>query len=291
MQIKKAVITAAGFGTRFFPITKTIQKEMLPILNRPLIDYVVEDCIKAGIEDIVFIIKEGDTQIRDFYSESSSVKSYLSRMGKMDKYPELEKLHKQAKFTFVVQQPSDPYGTATPLRLAKESVINEDAFIMFMGDDFIFNQDGSSEASKMIKHFVNSNSKALATFTPKPRELLSKYGIARVRKKDGFDLLIDIVEKPPLGTEPSNLANISKYIFTPDIFSIFDKQELNEIHNELLITDTLTLFAKDNPVVAYATTGEYLDCGYLEGWLKANLTFASKDSDLLKSLKEFISEL
>lgn len=291
MNIKKAVITAAGYGTRFFPVTKTLQKEMLPILNRPLIDYVVEDCIKGGVEEIIFVIKETDTQIRHFYSESLEVKGYLERMGKMDKYPDLEKLHKKAKFTFIFQKSSDPYGTATPLRLVRSYVEKEDAFLMFMGDDFIYNKDGSSEAKKMIQVFKQSNAKALTTFVTKPKELLYKYGIANTKKVGEFDFLIDIIEKPEPGSETSNLANISKYIFTPEIYSAFEKQEINTIQNELLITDTLTIFAQNNPVVVYPTTGEYMDSGYIEGWLKANLLLASKNPEILKELKEYIEGL
>lgn len=291
MKIKKAVITAAGYGTRFFPITKTIQKEMLPILNRPLVEHVVEDSLKAGIEEIVFVVKQSDTQLRHFYSESQEVRDYLERMGKLDKYPDLEHLHTKAKFTFVEQKPTDPYGTATPLKLVREHVENEEAFLMFMGDDFIYNKDDSSEAGKMIDYFVSSGAKALATFIPRPDELLHKYGIARVKHVGDFDYLVDIVEKPEPGTAPSNLSNISKYIFTPEIFDILEQQDLNPQHNELFITDTVTSFAKGNPVVAYSTGGEYIDSGYVEGWLKANLLLASKDPMLLEELKSYVGTL
>lgn len=287
MKIKKAVITAAGYGTRFFPLTKTIQKEMVPILNRPLIDYVVEDLLKAGIEEIIFVVKDTDTQIQHFYTEASEVKAYLARMGKMDKYPDLARLHEKAKFTFVTQKPTDPYGTATPLRLVRENVENEEAFFMFMGDDFIYNPDGSSEASKMLDLFTKSNARSLATFIRRPKELLYKYGVARTRKTNDFEFLIDIYEKPEPGKEPSNLVNISKYIFTPDVYNALDQQEINPIHNEWLITDTISILAKQSDVVIYPTSGEYLDGGYVEGWLKANLLVASQDKELAKSLYDY----
>lgn len=291
MKIRKAVITAAGYGTRFFPLTKTIQKEMLPILNRPLIDYVVDDCIAAGIEEIVFIVKETDQQLRHFYSESIEVKEYLQRMGKIDKYDALSRLHTKAKITFVNQTSRDAYGTATPLRLAKEYVKDEEAFVMLMGDDFIFNKDGSSETGKMIEYFIRSNASALGSFIRRPKELLVKYGVANVKNENNFDYLINIVEKPDPGKEPSDLCNISKYIFTPKIFDSLDKQEINPIHNEWLITDTISILAKDSPVVVYPTSGEYLDGGFVEGWLKANLLIASQDKELLQNLKEYISAL
>ncbi|MCA9380305.1 hypothetical protein KC675_03960 [Candidatus Dojkabacteria bacterium] len=291
MKIKKAVITAAGYGTRFFPLTKTIQKEMLPILDRPIIDYVVNDCLMAGVEEIIFIVKENDTQLQHFYSESLQVKAYLERMGKMDKYPELEKLHQKAKFTFVTQKSTEAYGTSIPLKLVKDNVKDEDAFIMFMGDDYIYNPDGSSETVKMIKHFEDSGAQALGTFIKRPKELLHKYGVARVRNENNFQFLIDIIEKPNEGEAPSDLVNISKYIFTPDIYDSLDAQIINPIQNEWLITDTLTIFAEDHDVVVFPTQGEYLDGGYLEGWLKANLLLASTDTQLLNNLKEYINSL
>ncbi len=291
MKIRKAVITAAGYGTRFFPLTKTIQKEMLPVLNRPLIDYVVDDCLLAGIEEIIFIVKETDQQLRHFYSESIEVRDYLQRMGKMDKYPALKKLHEKAKFTFVNQTTSDPYGTATPLRLSKPYVHEEEAFVMLMGDDFVFNKDGSSETGKMIEYFIRSNSSALASFIKRPKELLVKYGVAEVKHENGFDYLLNIVEKPEPGKEPSDMCNISKYIFTPKIFESLDKQRIHPTHNEWLITDTIGLLAEELPVVVFPTSGEYLDGGFVEGWLKANLLVASQDKELLQNLKEYISAL
>ncbi|HRN86376.1 MAG TPA: sugar phosphate nucleotidyltransferase [Candidatus Dojkabacteria bacterium] len=291
MKIKKAVITAAGYGTRFFPLTKTIQKEMLPILNRPIIDYIVNDCLMAGVEEIIFIVKENDTQLQHFYSESLQVKAYLERMGKIDRYHELEKLHQKAKFSFVTQKSSEAYGTSIPLKLVKENVKDEDAFIMFMGDDYIYNSDGSSETVKMIKYFEDSGAQGLGTFIKRPKELLHKYGVARVRDENNFQFLIDIIEKPNEGEAPSDLVNISKYIFTPDIYDSLDAQIINPIQKEWLITDTLTIFAKDHDVVVFPTLGEYLDGGYLEGWLKANLLLASKDPQLLSSLKEYVNSL
>jgi len=291
MKIKKAVITAAGYGTRSFPLTKTIQKEMIPVLNRPLIDYAVDDLIQAGVEEIIFVVKEGDTQLSHFYSESNEVKAYLQRMSKMDKYPELEKLHTKAKFTFVEQKPSDPYGTATPLNLVKDYVKDEDAFFMYMGDNFIYNPDGSSEAAKMMDLFSNSRAKSLAGFISKPINVLYKYGVAEIYNENGFDFLKGIIEKPKPGEEPSDLVNLSRYIFTPEVFEILDNQKLNSEHSELFITDTLTIQSETNKVAVYKSEAIYLDGGVLEEWLKANLLLASKDQKFLSSLKEYINSL
>lgn len=291
MKIKKAVITAAGYGTRSFPLTKTIQKEMIPILNRPLIDYAVDDLIEAGVEEVIFVVKPGPNQLRNFYTEDLDVKKYLQKMGKMDKYPELEKLHTKARFTFVEQKPSDPYGTATPLKLVKEHVENEEAFFVYMGDNFIRNLDGSSEAADMKKVFSESNAESLTSFIPMPKEVLYKYGIAKTREENGYDYLVEIIEKPKPGEEPSDLVNLSRYIFTPSIYKILDEQQINPDHSELLITDTLSVQASNSNVVVHSSKAMYLDGGILGDWLKANLLLASEDAELYDSLLSYMQEL
>jgi len=290
MKITKAVITVAGYGTRFLPITKTIQKEMLPILNKPLIDYVVDDCIKAGIQEIIFIVKAGDEQLRHFYSEDRGLYHYLKKMHKLDKYQLVENLHSKARFTFIEQPAEAVYGTATPVKLTREYVENSEAFLVFMGDDFIFNTDGSSEAAKMIELFQKSNVLGLATFYPRPIELLNKYGIAEFFEKDGQKFLKRIVEKPEPSKAPSNLANISKYIFTPEIFDILESQQVSGEHGELLITDTVSELTKKGDVVIYSTSGEYLDGGFILGWLEANLTLAMHDPELKSSLEDLLKK-
>lgn len=291
MNIKKAIITSAGFGTRFLPITKTIQKEMLPILNRPLIDYIVEDCIKAGITEIIFVISEHNNQLIHFYRENHRLYEYLKRMNKIPMYEQVKHLHEQATFTFVKQKDSDTYGTATPVKLSKEHVINEEAFLVFMGDDFIFNTDGSSEAQRMIDVFTQSGAEGLATCVEKPDSLLNKYGIAEIKTDNNFTFLTNLIEKPSLGTAPSNLANISKYIFTPKIFDIIEHQSVNQNSGELFITDSITQLAQNNLVVIHKPVGEYLDGGYVMGWLKANLLVAKSQPELQAELHEMLREV
>lgn len=291
MKIRKAIITSAGFGTRFLPITKTIQKEMLPVLNRPLIEYVVEDCVRAGIEEIIFVVSEHNTQLRHFYSENTRLKAYLDQMHKSQLYPAVEKLHTKAHFTYVIQRDSEQYGTATPVKLAKEQVKDEEAFIVFMGDDFVYNADGSSEASRMIELFNASNATGLATCIEKPNEVLHKYGIAEIRNQGGFHFMKNLIEKPAPGTAPSNLANISKYIFTPEIFDIIEHQVPNEASGELYITDSILQLSHQSDVVIHTPVGEYLDGGYLAGWLKANLTVAQNIPELKAELDIVLSDL
>lgn len=290
MKIKKAVITTAGFGTRFLPISKTIQKEMLPILNRPLVDYVVEDCIKAGIEEIIFVISNHNRQIPHYYSENKRLYQYLKKAGKSDKYEQVKDLHSRAKFSFVKQSEQDQYGTAVPVMLVENMLKNEDAFLVFMGDDFIYKGNGSSEASTMIELFEKSNAEALATFIERPDNLLHRYGIAQTEEKNGFTYLKHIIEKPAPGTAPSNLANISKYIFTPSVFDLIKNQKLDAKSGELYITDTMQTIAEQSSLVIHTTKGEYLDGGDVLSWLKANLRVAKDNPELKKALTKYIND-
>jgi len=296
-MIKKAVITCAGFGTRFLPITKTIQKEMLPILNRPIIDYIVDDCIAAGVEEIIFVVKESEGRlVEHYYTEYRSLKQHLIKMGKYEEYKDKLSLHGQnefgdkIKFRFIIQKLADRYGTAIPVELAKKYLGNEESFLVFMGDDFIFNSDGKNETKAMIELFNNSKSKGLVTCVTKPEDELHKYGIAVVKKENGFTYLNNLVEKPETGTAPSNLANISKYIFTPEIFDIIENQQPNADSGEYYITDSATILAQKNNVCVYTPDGEYLDGGNVLGWLKANLVVANNNPELKEDLRNFIKE-
>lgn len=290
MKIKKAIISAAGFGTRFLPITKTIQKEMLPILSKPIIDYLVDECINAGIEEIIFVVNENDNQIQDYYSEDLYFKRYLERMNKADRYELIENIHLKAKFTFVFQKEEDPYGTAVPVYLAKDFVENEEAFLVVMGDDFFYNADGSNEIVKMIRVFEESESKGLVSCITVPKELVGKYGIAEFREENGYKYLTNQIEKPQPDTVSSNFVTISKYIFTPEIYKYINIEETDPKSGELFLTTAYTKFAKENKMVIYEPTGEYLDSGYVIGWLKANIIVAKNNPVIWKELMPFLED-
>lgn len=289
-KIKKALITCAGFGTRFLPISKTIQKEMLPILNRPIVDYLVEDCVKAGIKEIIFVVSSYNYQVLHFYRENKRLYKYLVEMNKLALYTKIAHLHAQAKFHFVKQDDSVNYGTAIPVKLAKKHLQNEKAFLVLMGDDFLYNSNGSSEVARMIKLYETSRAQALVTCIEKPTDELHQYGVAKIHQKNNLIYLEDLIEKPAPGTAPSNLTNISKYIFTPKIFEIIEQQNPNPVSGELYITDSVAQIAKQAPVVVHLPKGKYLDGGNLLGWLKANLVMAKSKPKLYQQLSEFIKK-
>lgn len=270
MPITTALITAAGFGTRFLPITKTIQKEMLPLLDRPIVDYVVDDLLKAGVTKIVFVISEHNKQLIHYFRENKRLEAYLTSKGKQAEYTELAHLHAKAEFHFIKQPDTDPYGTATPLLLAQPMLKDEPAFFVVTGDDCIYFPDGRSASTEMAAEFARMGAAGAVTCIAKPRAELGAYGVVSYQATQQGRLLQAIVEKPAPAAAPSNLANISKYIFTPAVFEIVKNQSVNTQSGELYITDTLTSLAQIAPVAIYETSGVYLDAGNPLEWLKSN---------------------
>lgn len=292
MKICKALITAAGFGTRFLPISKSIQKEMLPILNRPTIDYLVADCAKANIEEVIIVVKDCESKLlEDFYTKFDSLKEHLEKLGKLDSFQQYLTSYQNLSFRFVTQTKEQQYGTAVPVGVAEQYLKDEDAFVVLMGDDFLFNANGNSEVAQMVQYFKQHQpAQALATCITKPTEELSRYGVAATYEKEGATYLKTLVEKPNPTEAPSNLINISKYIFTPAVFDIIRNQTPNPDSGELYITDSITTLAAEQPVLIYEPTGTYLDAGTVAGWLKANLTVAAADTELKAELKAFLEE-
>lgn len=293
MKITKAIITAAGFGSRFLPYSKSIQKEMLPILNKPMIDYIVDDCVKAGISEIIFIVnKKTRSQIELYYSDDIELDNYLVRMGKLEKRALVGGLSKKAKFTYIEQDNDGEYGTAVPLKLSRKYVENEDAFLLLMGDDFIYNQDGSSEIQRMIEEFEFNHADALVGATRVPLEIINKYGAIKYIEDKAKLFLKGVIEKPEPSKAPSNLVCTSKYIFKPSVYGYIEKQTVNKKFNEWFLTDTLCLMCENERLLVYESKGKYLDTGYILGWLLANITVAlgsdSLRDELLKELKTYL---
>jgi UTP--glucose-1-phosphate uridylyltransferase len=291
MKITKAVITCAGFGTRFLPISKTIQKEMLPILNRPTIDYVVDDCIRAGITDIIIVMNAHNYQPLHYYRENLRLEKYLEKTGKAKLYEKIKQIPYKANFHFVKQTDQDPYGTSIPVKLARKHIENEEAFLYLTGDDFVYTEDQNRcLIAELIDLFQNSEAQAAITCLEIPKEEIYRYGVAEVKQENGFNYLDTFIEKPTSGQTTSNLANVSKYILTPDILELIDRQKPNPQNNEFYITDVILEMAQNSKVVVKNANSYFLNSGEPLTWLKANLIVAGQDENLKADLKKFIAE-
>lgn len=269
-RITKAIIPVAGWGTRRLPITKIIEKSMLPVGNRPLVDYSVQELIKAGVTDIYMVISNVEPcQVREFYKDNLALNEYLKDRGKTDRLELAKTLPDNVKIHYVSQDPSGKYGTAVPVCLAVEEYNIDEPVFVFMGDDFIWNPDGESSAESLLKAVKSENESALIGIS-KPESALLNGGALTI--EDGK--VVKITEKPK-PEQVTGLASVSKYIISPDLL----KEIVEYVHNhdfgpldqEYMITDPFASYIEKGGIMRAAKTdGEYLDGGSLEGWVHAN---------------------
>ncbi len=269
-KITKAIVPVAGWGTRRLPITKVVEKSMLPVGNRPLVDYSVQDLIKAGVKDIYMVVSNVEPcQVRAFYRENLALNKYLIERGKEDKLEKANTLPDDVRIHYVAQDPSGKYGTAVPIALAVEEFKIDEPVLVFMGDDFIWNPGGESAAEALIKAAGGEHSAILGVEIA--RENVEKYGV--LSEKDGN--LVGVVEKPTPEEAPSTLINVSKYILTPDLLAkivdYVNNNDFGPMDQEYMVTDPIEEYINNGGIMKVApTTGEYLDGGSVEGWLHAN---------------------
>lgn len=275
-MITKAIIPVAGWGTRRLPITKIIEKSMLPVGNRPLVDYSVQDLIKAGVKDIYMVIGNAEPcQVQEFYKENLALNQYLIERGKEDKLELAKTLPDDVTIHYTIQDPSGKYGTAVPIAMVVEEYSIDEPVLVFMGDDFVWNPGGESAAEALIKASGGDKSAILGVEIDK--ENVERYGV--LSEKDGN--LVGVVEKPRPEEAPSNLINVSKYIMTPDLLQRIVKyvaeNDFGPKDQEYMVTDPIDDFIKDGGIMKVApTSGEYLDGGSVEGWLHANNVVCGK---------------
>ena len=270
-MITKAIIPVAGWGTRRLPITKIIEKSMLPVGNRPLVDYSVQELIKAGVKDIYMVISNVEPcQVQEFYKDNLALNQYLIDRGKEDRLKLAKTLPDDVTIHYTVQDPAGKYGTAVPIAMVVEEYKIDEPVLVFMGDDFIWNPGGQSAAEALIKASgENGDSAILGVEIEKDK--VEKYGV--LSEKDGN--LVGVVEKPTPEEAPSNLINVSKYIMSPEllkkIVKYVSEHDFGPLDQEYMVTDPIDDFIKNGGIIKVApTNGEYLDGGSVEGWLHAN---------------------
>lgn len=270
-KITKAIIPVAGWGTRRLPITKVIEKSMLPVGNRPLVDYSVQELIKAGITDIYMVISNVEPcQVQEFYRDNLALNDYLIERGKADRLALAKTLPDHVKIHYTTQDPAGQYGTAVPIALVVEEFNLDEPVLVFMGDDFVWNPDGESAAESLINSLQSADESAILGVEI-PHERVDKYGVLSV--KDGQ--LVGVVEKPSVEEAPSNMINVSKYIMSRDLLhrvvDYVKTHDFGPLDQEYLVTDPIDEYIKAGGVMRVApTTGEYLDGGSVDGWVHAN---------------------
>ncbi|SRR6266496_2309723 len=270
LHCTKAIIAVGGFGTRWLPMTKAIEKCMLPVGNRPVVDYLVEDCIKAGLTDIYFVVGEQSEQIRTFYGSNEALYRHLEQKGKQAELKELRRLSSKATFHFVVQGSQLPYGTAVPAMLCERFIKPDEQVVILMGDQFVYNTDGNSEVANLLHEVARCGATTGMSVVHVPKEEVYKYGVVEITRRDHKQFFKRLVEKPSPEDAPSTLNNLSMYVFDHELFGCL--QHIKPTNGEYYIVDALNMYVgqlkKQLPVAT--AKGEYLDCGTVEGWLRAN---------------------
>jgi UTP--glucose-1-phosphate uridylyltransferase len=267
IKCTKAVIPVAGWGTRMLPITKSIEKCMLPVGTRPVVDYVVRDVVAAGIRDIYFVVGEQSSQIQSYYRSNVQLNDYLRKKGKTDMLDMVAPLS-GVNIHFITQPLDGGYGTSVPVGLVSQYIDDDESVLVIMGDQFFYRTDGGSNAKDLIELVSSREVSAGLYGNPVPRELIPKFGII---EKDDQEAFVRIVEKPSLEEAPSDLNNSSFYIFDKEVFELARTLPVNPARGEFEITDAINEYvSRGKKIVVGTVQGEYMECGSVDGWLRAN---------------------
>lgn len=287
MKVKKAVIPCGGLGTRFLPITKAVAKEMLPIIDKPAIDYIVDEMVAADIEDIMLIISPGKDIMRQYYSPNNMLNSRLSASGKTDEITKLQYLESKANICYAIQ--TEPKGSSDALLLAEDFIAGE-PFAIAWGDDVIFSE---VPVIKQLAEIFDQYQKPVIGVQTRGVPDILKYGVIDINEDygNGVCLINGIMEKPKDEKElKSKLAALGRYVVTPDIFEFIRRTEVAS-NGELQFTDTLNLMSKHLGVMSYDFKGRRYDLGDKLGMLEAVVEYGLRHKTFGSDFKDYLKKL
>lgn len=286
LKVKKAVIPAAGFGTRFLPATKAIPKEMLPIIDIPTIQYIVQECIDSGIEEILIIDNDSKLEIRKHFSIDERLENKLLSVNKINEYNLVHEIATKVKISYVQQ--NNPKGLGHAVYLAKEWVNNE-PFVVLCGDDIMVNKTGLPVTKQLIDAYESTNCSILGV-QEILRENVHKYGVVTpVNMEDRLIQISDVVEKPKTEEAPSNYATLGRYVLSPKIFELLENQTPGA-GGEIQLTDAIRRMMNLEKVYAYNFEGIRYDAGDKFGYVSAVIDFALERDDLRELVLEHLKK-
>lgn len=286
-KIRKAVIPAAGFGTRFLPETKAMPKEMLPIVDKPTIQYIVEEIKASGIEQILIISGHAKRAIEDHFDSSPELEQHLYESGKMDLLKEVRQVA-SVKIHYTRQQYMRGLGDA--ILCAKEFMDGE-PFGVILGDDVVYNGSGEPALKQLISQYDKTGGTIIGCQLVRP-EQVSSYGIINGTPTENPDLLKvkNMIEKPSIEEAPSRFAALGRYVITPEVFKILEQTKPGK-GGEIQLTDALCVMAKNGNVYAYNFKGKRYDTGNKLGYLKATVEFALRRDDIGPEFRQYLKSL
>jgi UTP--glucose-1-phosphate uridylyltransferase len=283
--LRKVVIPAAGLGTRFLPATKAVPKEMLPIVDVPTLQLIVEEAVRAGVQQVVIVNGRGKGAIEDHFDRSYELEDTLQKKGKNELFAQVRRISDLVRLSSVRQK--EPMGLGHAV-LAARPAVGDEWFGVLLGDDLI---DSEEPGIGQLARVSLQTGKATVALMPVPEDQVHLYGVAAGPQLEGGNVQVEkIVEKPPKGTAPSNLAVIGRYVLPPDIFDILEKVKPGA-GGEIQLTDALAVLAKAGRLVGVRFKGERYDAGDRLGYLQANIAWALKRPDLREGLLAYMKKV
>jgi UTP--glucose-1-phosphate uridylyltransferase len=289
-KITKAVIAAAGYGTRFLPATKNQPKEMLPIIDKPIIHYLVEEAVNAGIEDIILVTRSGQNSLEDYFDSRRELEHELEKSGKTKRLEEIKKIPRMANFIYVRQKGDLPYGNATPLISAFPVINKGESFVYMFGDDLTISK--TPVVKQLIDIYEEHDPKAVFGVQEVPEGEVHKYGTVRYKKNSGYKYEIEeTCEKFPADKAPSRMATFGRFVFSYDVL-IKALSSSTGKDDELWVTDILNSLAKEGEkVIAQPIEGSWYTTGDPLSYLKASITFGLERDDISSDLKSYLRDI
>jgi UTP--glucose-1-phosphate uridylyltransferase len=284
-SVRKAVFPAAGLGTRFLPATKAMPKEMLVLVDKPVIQYGVEEAVASGVEQIILVTSHGKTAIEDHFDVSFELETFLEARGKMELLAETRRISRLASFASVRQ--GEPLGLGHAVLVARD-LVGQEPFAVILGDDVM---DSDPPAVRQLVDVFDRLQGPVFAVERVPESQVSSYGIVEIAESlgDGVHRVKSLVEKPKREDAPSNLAIIGRYILTPDIFPALEAIRADRT-GEVQLTNGLRRLLQDRPIYACEVKGVRHDAGNKAGFLKATAYFALKRKDLAEAFREYLRE-
>lgn len=281
-KVRKAVIAVAGRGTRFLPATKAMPKEMLPIIDKPIVQYIVEEMVASGIETIIFVTSHDKRALEDHFDHAFELAHYLRDQGKLDRLEEVEKLATMADFVYVRQK--GPYGNGTPL-LNVRDIVGDEPFIYAFGDDLVKSEVPFCQ--QLIEAYEAGDAECVMGAQEVPRDEIHRYGCYAL-SEDG--MVTHIVEKPKTEEAPSNLAGFGRYVLPPEIFDVLSAKDLGK-DNELWLVDAVQKLIDDGMKVSTKSVegGQWLTTGDPLNYLKATIEYLKDRPDLADPFRDYLS--
>ncbi len=275
MRVRKAVLPAAGFGTRFLPATKAIAKEVMPLVDRPIIQYAVEEAIASGIEQIIIVISSSRSAIEDHFDSNPNLERWLEERGDIEMLRQVRRISEFGPIAYVHQK--EQLGLGHAVLMAKE-LVGEEPFAVLLSDDVMLNPGGQPVTQQLIDQYAAHRGSVIA-LQQVPRDDVARYGIVRPTHSEGRLVEIgDIIEKPSVEDAPSDLGVLGRYVLTPKIFDLLETTTRGA-GGEIQLTDAIKALMQEQPVFGYQFDGERHDAGTRLGWLKANVAIGLQSDD------------